>query len=227
MLRTLALILLFTFINIDAQFIQGTYEGEALGRKDAEHSGIITVRVSLSDDRIENIDVTEFDQNTDHKKYGLHVTEALERIPKRIINSQSVFVDAVSMATATSQAIELAVARAIYKGLKKDYLSGIYRSTVTGWRSKKFRGNIEVEVELSDETIKKIKVVKFEQDTLHKKYGSLAENAREMIPEEVIKNQNLEVDAVSGATMSSNAILLAVSKSLKRALKDGQKEKRN
>lgn len=40
----------------------------------------------------------------------------------------------------------------------------------------------------------------------------------EMIPNEIIQNQSLEVDAVSGATYTSNGIVNAVKDALKQAI---------
>ena len=93
----------------------GTYQGSAMGRKSKDHSGVVSVEVVVSESKIESINVLEYEQSTDHEKYGPTVTEAKEVIPAAIIDKQSFGVDGVVKATLSSTAIELAVARALAK----------------------------------------------------------------------------------------------------------------
>ncbi len=91
----------------------GTYTGTAMGRGGKHHAGVISVEVTVSENKIENIKVTEYEQSVDHKKYGPVVTEAKTKIPMEIITKQSLEVDNVAKATFASNALELAVARAL------------------------------------------------------------------------------------------------------------------
>ncbi len=93
----------------------GTYTGTAKGRSDKKHDGTITVEVTVSENRIESINVVEYHQSTDNKKYGAAITEAKEKVPAGIVgaNSLDVDVDVVTSATFASNALELAVARAL------------------------------------------------------------------------------------------------------------------
>ncbi len=91
----------------------GTYKGTAMGRSDKKHTGTITVEVTVSENKIEDIKVLEYEQSVSHKKYGAPVTEAKEKIPAAIVANQSLDLDAVAKATMASNALELAVGRAL------------------------------------------------------------------------------------------------------------------
>ncbi len=84
------------------KFKPGTYTGTAAGR-----NGDVQVSVTLSADAITNVEVT------DQKETVGIADEALIRVPKEIVEAQSVQVDAVSGATITSNAIMEAVKEAL------------------------------------------------------------------------------------------------------------------
>lgn len=218
-------VLIYSVTTAQSIFTPGTYAGEAQGRRDKNHSGQITVFVTLTGDKIENIDITEFNQSTEHKKYGKHVKEAKEKIPEQIIGMQTLRVDAVSKATATSNAIRLAVARAVMKGTNGKFEPGKYRIGETSWSNKKYTGKIDFEIFLSGSMIDSIKIITFDQDINHDKYGPAAQNASKVIPQKIIAEQSLEVDAISMATMSSNSIILGVAEAVLESLKSYSKDK--
>ena len=91
----------------------GTYKGMAAGRSDKNHDGMVAVEVTVSENKIESINVLEYDQSIDHKKYGAAVTEAKDKVPAAIVAANSLSVDVVADATFASNALELAVARAL------------------------------------------------------------------------------------------------------------------
>lgn len=84
--------------------------------------------------------------------------------------------------------------------------SGTYRGKARG-----HNGIIEVEVEFSEREILDINVVKSEET------GHLANLVYETIPEEMIEQQSTSVDMVSGATITSNALKMAVVDAIKNA----------
>jgi urocanate reductase len=88
----------------ELSFKPGTYTGSAQGR-----FGQISVEVELSDDAINSIKVTE--NNDSDGVSDLPV----ERIPKEIVEYQSLGVDSVSGATFTSNAVKSAVSKAVEK----------------------------------------------------------------------------------------------------------------
>ncbi len=75
-------------------FKEGTYTGTGAGK-----NGDVKVEVKLSKDKIESVKVKEHSETADI------VAPAVEKIPKEIVNKQSVDVDVVSGATLISDAI--------------------------------------------------------------------------------------------------------------------------
>lgn len=83
-------------------FNPGTYEVTATG-----HNGELPMRVTLSADRIEDIEI-----DTSSETKGI-ADVAFERIPKEIIDGQTLAVDAISGASITSHGVIDGVARAV------------------------------------------------------------------------------------------------------------------
>ena len=79
------------------------------------------------------------------------------------------------------------------------YKPGTYVGTGTG-----HNGDVKVEVKFDADKITAVKVLE------HEETENLASTPIERIPEEIIKGQTLNVDTVTGATFTSNAILEAV-----------------
>lgn len=79
------------------------------------------------------------------------------------------------------------------------YKAGTYTGTAAGRN-----GEVNVEVTFSDTKIESIKV------TNHSETEGISDAAINNIPEEVVKAQSLAVDTISGATITSDAILLAI-----------------
>lgn len=88
--------------NKEGGFTPGTYEGTAKG-----FGGEIQAKVVVSADKIESIEVTG-----DSETEGIG-TIALENLPEVMMESQTPYVDAVSSATVTSNAVIQAVASAL------------------------------------------------------------------------------------------------------------------
>jgi uncharacterized protein with FMN-binding domain len=105
----------------EVKLLDGIYRGSAQGRKDSSHSGIITVSVEITNNRIANIRIDTIDQVTDHKRWGYYVEKAIKVIPETVIKRQSVDIDAVSQATNTSNSILLAISKALENALKNDF----------------------------------------------------------------------------------------------------------
>lgn len=82
--------------------INGSYEGAA-----AAFEGHITVKVNFSDDEMIDIEYVEENESAAIGEY------ALDSMPKRILDAQSLAVDSISGATVTSVAIKTAVENAI------------------------------------------------------------------------------------------------------------------
>ncbi len=80
-------------------------------------------------------------------------------------------------------------------------------------KSEGMHGDITVSVEISKGKIAKVEIVS------HQETIGVSDLAIEQIPEEIVKKQSTEVDAVAGATISSDAIKAAVEDALNQAKK--------
>ena len=150
-------------------------------------------------------------------------------VADRIVDGQKTDVDLVSGATYSSRGIQNAVKQALENAKKATngetvpdngtssdgtttipegkfpYEEGIYYGTGEG-----YLGDITTAVVIQDETIKAILVTESEDDEAFLKRAK-------QTAKDVVKNQTLEVDTVSGATYSSRGILAAIEEALKEA----------
>ena len=83
---------------------------------------------------------------------------------------------------------------------------GLYRVTVDGRN-----GPVIVDVELTENLVKRIEVLD------HSESIGAGDVAMKKVAEDLVKKQSFEVDTVSGATISSYAIIKAVSAALNAA----------
>lgn len=88
----------------------------------------------------------------------------------------------------------------------QSYTAGVYTAQANG-----NNGPVTVEVEVSDAEILSVKV------TEHAETAGLSDTPIERIPAKIVEGQTLAVDAVSGATNTSNAILKAAEDALAQA----------
>ena len=83
------------------------------------------------------------------------------------------------------------------------FKAGTYEGSGTGKN-----GSIKVSVEVSNDSIKKVDILEQNETP------SIAKDALEKIPQNIVKEQSLAVDTISGATITSQAILDAVKDAL-------------
>ena len=89
---------------------------------------------------------------------------------------------------------------------KMSYTAGTYTATAQG-----MNGEVTVSVTFDNSSIKKITIDK------HQETVGISDAAIKQIPEQIIKMQRLAVDTVSGASVTSKAILSAVSSAVEQA----------
>lgn len=197
----------------------GTYEGSADG-----FHGTVRVSVKVQDKTIQAIDIVS------HADDAAFFDRAKTGVVGSILSSQSLDVDVVSGATYSSKGIINAVKNALAgqggsaaadtpaptqtpvpvntpKPAKDPgaYKDGTYTGTGTG-----FAGKLTVQVKISGGKIKKIKIVRTDDDPAY------IEKASALI-KRIIKEQGTDVDVISGATYSSTGIIEAVRDALGRA----------
>jgi uncharacterized protein with FMN-binding domain len=213
-----------------ADCVDGIFVGTGVG-----YAGYIKVEVEIANHVMTSIKI--IDVEADDAPY---LAQA-ERVIDSILNTQSINVDTVSGATFSSNGIIMAVADALSQaagkssesgksplakssGKKKPpklpsddldgekYKDGIYYGTAKG-----FNGNITVKVGVKSQKITSIKITKHKEDLAY------LEKALQVIAT-ILKTQSTNVDAVSGATYSSNGIILAVRDALKKAVNGNQSD---
>ena len=198
-------------------YTPGTYYGTATGNAEG-----LWVKVDLTEDKIQTVEVMEH-----HETAGI-CEPAIEQIPVKIVAANSPYVDAVAGATKTSDGIKNAVVSCMYQAAGKEeivqppvhedpvpleysYNPGTYQASAEG-----FYGEVGVEVTFSETAITEVKVTSYERA----EYGDerVAEVEETVIPD-IIKWQTYGVDACSGATYTSNAVMEAVQNCVEQAKK--------
>lgn len=92
-------------------------------------------------------------------------------------------------------------------GSKAGFKDGQYKSTTKG-----HNGDLTVEVQVSEGKIKDIQVVE------HKETDGIFDGVKDNLIPDIIKKQSTEgIDTVTGATVSSKAVLKAVNDALSQA----------
>lgn len=200
--------------NAEGNFQNGIYTGTGEG-----YRGKVTVTVKVADGKITELVLDDY---ADDKSY---MERAENRIFQEMISRQNTDVDAVSGATYSSNGLIEAVNKAlgneegegkkpeqeesedkqsfIEAGRFQDLTDGIYTGSADA-----FRGDVEVQVTVEKQKVTDISILSY-CDT--EEYFFRAAPA---VIEQMKAEQSLNVDAVSGATYSSNGIIHAVANAL-------------
>lgn len=208
-----------TTVEEPDSYIDGIYYGIGTG-----FGGPLKVKVEISGGKITSIQIVE---NSDGSSY---ISKA-SAVISSILSKQSTNVDTVSGATYSSVGIIQAVRNALSQaavsgsstgnivpdnnsGSSEDssvigtvpYKEGIYYGTGEG-----YNGDVSVAVVIQEHTMKAILITEKSDD------DAFFNRAMEVV-KKVIRTQKTDgVDAVSGATYSSNGILEAIRNALKQA----------
>lgn len=165
-----------------ATYNDGTYEATV----DALH-GPLSVEVTVADGVISDVVVTEHSETE-----GL-TDPAVTDLPAEMVETNSTDVDVVSGATVTSKAVKSAVDEALFAAATS------YQVTVQG-----HNGPLTVVAAVEDGTITNVEV------TEHEETDGLADPALADVPAAIVETNSTEVEVVSGATITSEAIIEAV-----------------
>ena len=200
--------------NAEGNFQNGIYTGTGEG-----YRGKVTVTVKVADGKITELVLDDY---ADDKSY---MERAKNRIFQEMISRQNTDVDTVSGATYSSNGLIEAVNKAlgneegegkkpeqeesedkqsfIEAGRFQNLTDGIYTGSADA-----FRGDVEVQVTVEKQKVTDISILSY-CDT--EEYFFRAAPA---VIEQMKAEQSLNVDAVSGATYSSNGIIHAVANAL-------------
>jgi uncharacterized protein with FMN-binding domain/Pyruvate/2-oxoacid:ferredoxin oxidoreductase delta subunit len=176
------------------QYKDGIYTGIGQGK-----SPDLKVAVTVKDDILSN-------NETKGK-------EAIKTIPNKIVEKQSTDVDAVSGATMTSKGIMEAVNNALSQAEinisstannQEKYNDGTYNAIGQGKSP-----DLKVAVTVKGDKITNVEILSNNE--------TKGKEAIKTIPNKIVEKQSTEVDAVSGATMTSRGIMMAVNDALSQA----------
>ena len=189
----------------EAAYQPGTYSATAAG-----FGGDVKVTVTVDENSITAVDV-EGDQET--PTIG---GVAIENMPTAILAAGSADVDMTTGATVTSTAIvtalNTALAEAAGSDLSVKMAPGVYTAQAYGFQQ---ISPITVTVKV-DET--NIRDVSFDGNL--DSVGMIRSVNRYLIPR-ILENQSVGVDAITGATATSNAVLMAARDCIEQALHAG------
>ena len=178
-----------------ADMTSGTYSASAKG-----FGGDVTVTIT-----VDGSSVTDVQVNGDDETPAVGGA-ALETLADQIKEQQSAEIDGVSGATFTSNAARMAAAEVFDAAMgnensteKQVAADGTYKETALsfGWT-----GPLTAEVTIADNAITEIYIAE-EYDTYT---GEMAYMAFDNFIPRVLEEQSLNVDAITGATVTSNAI---------------------
>ncbi len=188
-----------------AEYTPGTYTAEATG-----HEAGLVVTVTVDENGITAVDL---DVSHETPEIG---GAAKDSLIEQIMAAQGADIDGVSGATETSTGVKLALTDALNQaaGVTAAEKTAVADGTYTGTApSFGLTGPLTAEVTLADGKITDIKVVS-ETDSLTGEWFGSAEAL--LIPR-IIESQSLAVDAITGATTSSNGIRNAVAAAIDAA----------
>lgn len=188
--------------NASGSYTPGTYTAVANG-----FGGDVEVAITVGDNGgISSVEITG-DKETPEVGGA-----AIPTLKDSILEKQSADIDGVSGATITSTAVKTAAAKALSEAGGSASAGGpsFNPGTYTG-TAKGFGGDVEVTVTVSESTIDDIQVA---GDNETENIGTFALS---MMPDRILEAQTTDVDAVSGATVTSKAILLALQDALTQA----------
>ena len=185
-------------------FQDGIYTGNGEG-----YRGTMSVTVKVANGKITELILDDY---VDDKSY---MERAKNKIFQEMIGSQNTDVDTVSGATYSSKGLIEAVNKALGKGEDEDreafieagrfpdLTDGIYTGVADA-----FRGDVEVQVTVENQKVKDISILSYcdNEEYFFK--------AAPIVIQQMKDEQSLNVDAVSGATYSSNGIIHAVANAL-------------
>lgn len=177
----------------------GTFTASADG-----FGGPVSVTLTLTDGKITASEVVG---DSETESIG---GAALDTLAQQLIDANSAEIDGVSGATVTSNAVKSAAAAALAAANGEastiSYKAGTYTESAMGRNA-----SLTVEVTFSENSIDAVNI------TDHAETMTVAGVALERIPAQIVEHQTTKIDAVTGATVTCNAIKTAVNAAIEKA----------
>lgn len=198
-------------VEVDGDVVTVTVEG---------HNGPVVVEVTFDDDTITAVEVVE------HEESAGYSDRPLEEIPEAIVEENSTDVEVVSGASVTSNAIIDAVNLALdEKGIAvaTEEESSESSEESESEETDEVEGEVEVDGDVVTVTVEGrngpvvVEVTFDDDDTItaveiveHEESDGYSDRPLEEIPEAIVEENSTDVEIVSGATVTSEAIINAV-----------------
>ncbi len=178
-------------------YIPGEYEVKLRGM-----GGFMTIRFTISDYRIEKMEMIS---HTETPNIG---TLAIEKVIPAMLEAQSSEVDGVTGATTTSDALKEAWKQAVEQAAVPQslYVPGVYEVQLRG-----MGGKMTIQVTFSEDKIENFEVLK------HTETPNIGTLAIEKVIPAMLEAQSAEVDGVTGATITSDALKEAMRQAIAQA----------
>ncbi|ABR49972.1 fumarate reductase/succinate dehydrogenase flavoprotein domain protein [Alkaliphilus metalliredigens QYMF] len=197
---------------------EATFTGVARG-----YGGEVEVTITFDEDKMISVIAIGDNETT-----GIG-TNALEKLPEAILETNSADVEAISGATVTSKAIKEAAQSAIAqsRGEATAELPELMMTpgTYVG-QAQGYAGTLEVTVEVSENEIISIELtdnIPQENEMIDREFWAakypvamlrdtpqILKTVTDRLPDRIVESQSLAVDVISGATVSSSGFMMAV-----------------
>lgn len=187
--------------NGKSKFTAGEYEATSKG-----FGGDVTVKLTVGDTEIKNVEITADDETPEIGG------KAIETLKENILKANGDEIDGVSGATFTSDAVKNAYNEAIAsaKGSSNEETAQVKDGKYTT-KAMGHEDWVYVTTQFKDGAIVSCST------TSHEETMGIGNYAAARIPARILENQSLEVDSVSGATVTSNAVKKAVKDAIEQA----------
>lgn len=191
--------------DASGEYLPGTYTNEAVG-----FGGPVKVAVTVGENGgVTNVEITGDSETPDVGG------KAIPKLAEQILTAQSAEIDGVSGASVTTQAVKDAASKVFMSASGQEvvevpkpegdnlFVPGTYSGSAKG-----FGGDINVTVTVSENKIEDIQI-----DGSHET-ENIGSFAVDMLGDKIMEAQSPNVDAITGATVSSNGILRALNSAL-------------
>ncbi|MGM9906049.1 FAD-dependent oxidoreductase [Lactobacillus sp.] len=183
-----------------SKFNPGTYTGKGKG------IGDLSVSLTVNESEITK---ASLDLKNESRNVG---QSADEELAKQIIDKQSADIDGVTGASLTTKGVKAAVKDALRQaeGKAKSTSLALTEGSYIGYGSG-HGGQLAVKLDVFDHRIGDLKIISSHETP------NVGDEAVKLIPKEIVSQQTLNVDAVSGATLTSKAIISASEDAVEKA----------
>jgi uncharacterized protein with FMN-binding domain len=203
-------------------FNNGTY----VGVSPADDNGYAIAEVTIKDDKITDVKITEFDSTAVQKDMEAYPWEpakqANKELPGRFIGRQDANIDAFSGATASSTKYISAVEHALEKArIKPQITTQYFDGTFMGRSEADDKGYGIAFVTVEGDQIKAVRLLEVTGENELRDYATcqytVVLEAKDHLERAFVEQNGPEVDTFSGATNSSQKWIEAVSNALQAA----------